>query len=111
MLAAARKLREKQTNAEIILWGHLRNRRFHGFKFKRQFVIEPYIVDFVCLTKKLIIELDGLQHLDNVDYDSDRTNYLECLGFKVIRFWNNQLFNDINAVLEQILFNLTLTGD
>ena len=107
MLEFARKLRKEQTEAETYLWKYLRNRRFHGLKFKRQFVIKPYIVDFACLSKKTIIELDGSQHLDNIEYDINRTNYLETLGFIVVRFWNNEIFNNLKAVLDKI-FNVTL---
>ncbi len=78
----------------------LRNRRLLNYKFKRQFVIKPYIVDFVCLELKLIIELDGSQHNEQVDYE--RTVFLNQQGFKLIRFWNNDLFTNLEGVLEQI---------
>ncbi len=96
----ARKLRKNQTDAEQMLWLQLRNRRFMNYKFRRQFPIEPYIVDFVCLDLKLIIELDGSQH--NEQADSVRTQFLEQQGFKVIRFWNHDVFNYGDAVLEEI---------
>ena len=95
-----RNLRKNQTDAEQILWLQLKNRRLLNHKFRRQFAIEPYITDFVCLDLKLIIELDGSQHNEQVD--SERTKFLNQRGFKVIRFWNNDLFTNLEAVLEQI---------
>jgi crossover junction endodeoxyribonuclease RuvC len=96
----ARNLRKNQTDAEQILWLQLRNRRLLNYKFRRQFAIEPYIVDFVCLELKLIIELDGSQHSEQAD--TERTVFLNQLGFRVVRFWNHDLFNNLEAVLEQI---------
>jgi very-short-patch-repair endonuclease len=98
----ARVLRKNQTNAEQLLWKHLRKRQLLGQKFRRQFPIEPYIVDFVCLELKLIIELDGGQHAEQMDYDQQRSLYLEQRGFKVIRFWNNEMFENIEGVLEAV---------
>jgi len=98
----ARNLRKNQTDAEQILWLKLRNRRFLNVKFRRQFTIEPYIVDFVCLDLKLIIELDGSQHIEQAEFDRERTLFLNQRGFKVIRFWNNDLFTQIEVVLESI---------
>ncbi len=71
-------------------------------KFRRQFPIEPYIADFVCLEPKLIIELDGSQHFDQAAYDNERTDFLEQRGFKVLRFWNNDVFKNTEGVLESI---------
>ena len=96
----ARNLRKNQTDAEKVLWRQLRDRQLLNYKFRRQFVIEQYIVDFVCLDLKLIIELDGSQH--NEEVDSERTLFLTQRGFKVIRFWNNDLFTNLAGVLEQI---------
>jgi len=96
----ARNLRKNQTDAEQVLWLQLRNRRFLNYKFRRQFVIEPYIVDFVCLDLKLIIELDGSQH--NEEVDAERTLFLNQLGFKVVRFWNNDVFTNLEGILEKI---------
>ena len=79
-------LRTNQTEAENRLWYHLRNRRFQGWKFRRQHILEGYIVDFVCLERRLVIELDGGQHADQKAYDNQRTLALEKVGFKVIRF-------------------------
>ena len=102
MKTLARKLRRQATDAERILWRHLRARRMAGYKFRRQFVIEPYIVDFVCLDAKLIVEADGGQHLQQVGEDSKRTGFLESLGYTVMRFWNDEILGDIDTVLEQI---------
>ena len=79
--ALARKLREKSRDAERVLWAHLRDHRMAGYKFRRQFVIEPYIVDFVRLEARLIIEADGSQHLDQRGKDRVRTRYLKSLGY------------------------------
>lgn len=88
------------------MWCFVRNRRLNGNKFVRQYIIEPYIVDFICREKKLIIELDGSHHADAVSYDLERTCYLEGQGYRVLRFWNNEVLNSINSVLERILQSL-----
>ncbi len=98
----ARNLRRFQTKTENQLWFALQGRRFSGYKFRRQRIIGAYIVDFACLRGKLIIELDGSQHLDNQAYDQNRTEFLESLGFKVLRFWNNELICSWNSVLNTI---------
>ncbi|MDI1276937.1 endonuclease domain-containing protein [Methylobacter sp.] len=98
----ARSLRKDQTDAERLLWQKLRNRQLLGVKFRRQFPIEPYIADFVCLELKLIIELDGSQHFDKIAYDHERTDFLKQRGFKVLRFWNNDAFKNTEGVLESI---------
>lgn len=98
----ARELRKKATEAEIELWQLLRNKNFHGFKFRRQHSIGIYIVDFICITKNLIIELDGSIHFDQKNYDENRSQYLKSLGYKVIRFWNNEVLKNPEAVLEEI---------
>ena len=98
----ARTLRTTLTRAEYILWSHLRNRRLQGLKFRRQHPVPPYIVDFVCLESTLIVELDGSQHFVQAPYDKVRDRYLEAVGFKVLRFWNNQLMAETDLVLEEI---------
>jgi len=98
----ARSLRKNQTDAEQIIWLQLRAKRFLNYKFRRQFPIEPYIVDFICLDLKLIIELDGSQHIAQQTADLERTYFLNNRGFKVIRFWNNDVFNNLGAVLESL---------
>jgi very-short-patch-repair endonuclease len=98
-------LRKEPTPAEAKLWAHLRNEQL-GVKFRRQHAIGNYIPDFVCIQKKLIIELDGGQHAGQVEYDEERTKFLESQGYKVIRFWNNDVMNDINGVIRNIQFAL-----
>jgi very-short-patch-repair endonuclease len=88
-----KSLRKLQTDAERVLWYRLRNRNFQNYKFRRQHILCGYIVDFLCLEKKLIIELDGGQHAETNEYDSARTLKLETDGFQVLRFWNNEIFN------------------
>lgn len=102
MKIRSRALRKNQTKAEITLWLSLRKRRFCRFKFRRQHVVGPYIADFICLGKKLIIEVDGSQHLDNQQYDAERSRYLNTEGFRVIRFWNNEVLGQLNNVLNAI---------
>ncbi|ESS70643.1 hypothetical protein MGMO_120c00300 [Methyloglobulus morosus KoM1] len=98
----ARTLRKNQTDVELLLWQQLRNRQLCGYKFRRQFPIAPYIADFACLELKLIIELDGGQHADQISYDNQRRLFLEQRGFKVIRFWNNDVIENTAGVLEAI---------
>ncbi len=98
----AKKLRQQSTDAERMLWKYLRAHRMAGYKFRRQVVIEPYIVDFVCIEARLIVEADGGQHLEQVEDDLQRSVFLESLGYKVIRFWNHEILCDIHFVLEQI---------
>lgn len=104
ILNNAKELRENQTEQEKRLWYELRNRRFFNLKFKRQVPIGNYIVDFLCVEKMLIIELDGGQHNfdKNVSYDNQRTMFLEGLGYKVLRFWNNDINENLEGVLQQI---------
>ena len=97
------ELKKNATNAENRLWYFVRDRRLKGHKFVRQYIIEPYIVDFLCRDKKLIVELDGSHHLDSILYDTERTDYLEMKGYRVLRFWNNEILYDIKHVLERIL--------
>jgi very-short-patch-repair endonuclease len=102
MKSLARKLRQQATDAERMLWKYLRAHRMAGYKFRRQVVIEPYIVDFVCLEARLIVEADGGQHLEQVEGDLKRSVFLESLGYKVMRFWNHEILGDIHTVLERI---------
>ena len=101
LLKISRKLRKTQTPEEIKLWKYLRSKRFQNFKFRRQFPIDKYIVDFVCLSKRLIIELDGGHHNQNAN-DIVRTQYLKNQNFKVIRFWNSEINRNFEFVLEKI---------
>jgi very-short-patch-repair endonuclease len=98
-------LRKNQTPEEERLWYFLRAKRFLGFKFKRQFVIEPYIVDFCCLKKRLVVEVDGGQHNLSAK-DKLRDKFLHDNSFKVLRFWNNEVKNSIESVLEKIYSEL-----
>lgn len=98
----ARQLRANSSDAEIRLWWHLRDRRLGGAKFRRQYPIGPYIVDFVCLDKRLVVELDGGQHSEQVEYDAVRTMFLEREGYRVLRFWNDEVLRETEAVLEVI---------
>ena len=102
----AKLLRKNQTPAETALWNVLRNRKFHGFKFLRQHCLFCYILDFVCIEKKVIIELDGKGHLDQQEYDRTRDDYLCSVGFKTLRFWNHQIFQERDKVLQKIYENL-----
>ena len=99
--AIARKLRKKTTPAERKLWAVLRNDQ-QGVNFRRQHAVGNYIPDFVCIKKKLIIELDGAQHLEQVEYDDARTRFLQTKGYRVIRFWNRDVMNDLKDVLAVI---------
>ncbi|MCE3231015.1 MAG: putative restriction endonuclease-like [Alphaproteobacteria bacterium] len=101
-----KNLRSSQTNAEYLLWYYLRNRNFQGFKFRRQHILQGYIVDFVCLQGKLIIEVDGGQHSEKQDYDDYRTQKLQKDGFQVLRFWNHEVLTNIEGVLEVIMNEL-----
>ncbi|NJM13484.1 MAG: endonuclease domain-containing protein [Synechococcaceae cyanobacterium SM1_2_3] len=98
----ARDLRSHATEAEQLLWRYLRARRFMGLKFKRQKPMGCFIVDFICLEHRLIIELDGGQHADQMDYDQARTLWLESQGFVVLRFWNHDVMKQLEGVLERI---------
>jgi very-short-patch-repair endonuclease len=102
-LNRARQLRRKMTDAERLLWSVLRNRRFAHFKFRRQVPIGSFIVDFVCFDRRLILELDGGQHKRQAQYDAERTRWLEEQGFRVVRIWNHEFFQDRDAV-EELLF-------
>jgi len=102
----ARKLRRSSTDTESRLWLHLKNRNLGGFKFRRQHPIPPYVVDFVCIEQKLIVELDGGQHAEQTAHDAERTAWLESKGFRVIRFWDNDALKQTEVVLEEILRQL-----
>ena len=101
----ARNLRKNLTSQEKTLWNLVKNRQINNRKFRRQVPIGNYIVDFLCKEKSLVIELDGGQHnqLINIDYDNKRTEYLESCGYKVIRFWNNDVDNNLEGVYETLL--------
>ena len=98
----AKQLRKNSTKAEALLWGRLRAKQMHGIKFRRQQPIENYIVDFVSFEKRIIIELDGGQHQMNKKKDNERDRFLAESGFNVLRFWNNDIFENFEGVLEVI---------
>jgi len=102
LLDNAKALRSHLTDAEQKLCYHLRAHRFMGRKFKRQKPMGRYVVDFVCLEERLIIELDGGQHSESVEYDQMRDSWLRSEGYTVLRFWNNELLNEMEGVLERI---------
>ncbi len=105
-LGFAKELRKRSTLMEIKLWHQLRSRRFSGIKFRRQCVLGPYIVDFLSVEKKLVIEVDGGQHYFQKEYDDIRTQFLHSLGYKVIRFWNNEIQYQFESVMEKIYQSL-----
>lgn len=106
----ARELRNNMTKQEQVLWSILRNRSFYGYRFLRQYPIGNYIVDFVCRSEKIIIEIDGGQHneLETIEYDKKRTEFLESKGYRVIRFWNNDIDKNLLGVYRilQTAFNI-----
>ena len=108
----ANKLRKESTPAERKLWSRIRNDQL-GVTFRRQHAVGDYIPDFCSPKAKLVIELDGSQHLEQAEYDEERTKYLESLGYQVIRFWNNDVMNNIDDVLKVIwdLLNEKQKGD
>ncbi|MBA4019618.1 MAG: hypothetical protein C0483_20835 [Pirellula sp.] len=98
----ARELRRKQSETERLVWSHLRGRRFMAHKFRRQVALGSYIVDFVCFDERLVVELDGGQHTLQRPYDAERTAWLESQGYRVLRFWNHEVWRDWDAVAEVI---------
>ena len=99
--ATAKALRRHMTDAEQRLWRHLRAHRLEGAKFKRQQPLGPYVVDFVCFESRLVIEVDGGQHQDS-EADASRDAWLREQGFRILRFWNNDVLANLPAVLETI---------
>ena len=110
MKSQAQQLRHRSTEAELRLWRALRSRQIAGAKFRRQHSVPPFIVDFVCLEKKLVIEVDGGQHLQQAERDGKRTAFLESHGFRVLRFWNHDVLQQTKVVLEVICLALTETN-
>lgn len=109
LLIFAKSMRHTATDAENLIWQLLRNNRFMNLKFRRQHVIKPYIVDFYCHEVGLVIELDGGQHGTDeaIEYDAERTKFLEALGLTVVRYWNHDVLGRTDVVLED-LWNLCL---
>ncbi len=98
-------LRQSQTPQELMLWGKLRNNQL-GFKIKRQYSVGPYVLDFYCPLNKLAIEVDGFQHIENKEYDKQRSDYLSVFNIKVIRFWNNEINTNLEGVILKIIDEL-----
>ena len=99
---SARQLRQHSTDAERTMWSALRDRRLLSYKFRRQHPIGPYVVDFACTRCQIVIELDGGQHADSPE-DAGRTAWLQSHGWRVIRFWNNDVLSNASGVTETIL--------
>ena len=99
----ARELRKNLTDAERLLWSRLRRRQIHGRRFRRQHPIGPFIADFACTEAKLVIELDGGQHVERKDQDAARTRWLAQRGYRILRFWNNEVLSNIDGVLTVIM--------
>lgn len=104
LLIFAKSMRHTATDAEHLLWQILRAKRLMNLKFRRQHVIAPYILDFYCHEIGLVIELDGGQHGtdDVIEYDAERTKFLEALDLKVVRYWNHEVLNQADFVLENL---------
>ncbi len=102
----AKDLSRNMTDAETALWQALRSHQIDGVHFRRQHAIGPYVTDFCSPRKKVIIEVDGGQHLEQEEYDVRRTMFLESLGYKVLRFWNDEVLTDMDLVLERIMFEI-----
>jgi very-short-patch-repair endonuclease len=98
----ARELRTQSTDAERLLWRHLKAKQLEGLKFRRQEQIGRFIVDFVCYEKALILEADGGQHAMEQEKDAERTRWLNAQGFTVLRFWNHEILTNIEGVMETI---------
>lgn len=104
----ARSMRTEMTDVERLLWQSLRYKQLNGHRFRRQHPISSYISDFACIEQKLVIELDGGQHQEQIAYDEQRTEFIEAQGWRVLRFWNNDVLNNLAGVLERIAENLTM---
>ena len=102
----ARQLRRDSTDAEKLVWRALRS-GLPTHKWRRQMPVGPYFVDFACFSERLVIELDGGQHAEAVDYDAARSRYLEAQGYKVVRFWNNDVLGNIDGVIEEVAARLS----
>jgi very-short-patch-repair endonuclease len=107
----ARHMRKTMTRAEVIPWVRLRNRNLGGYRFNRQVAIGPFIVDFLCRARKLIVEVDGTLHEDTKHYDARRTAFLVSKGYHMTHFWNEDVYGDVDDVLQRILERLeNITG-
>ncbi|WP_334191147.1 endonuclease domain-containing protein, partial [Noviherbaspirillum sp.] len=97
----AKTLRKTMTDAEQALWRRLRGNQL-GVKFRRQHPFENYVLDFVCIERRIVVEVDGSQHSEDKPYDDRRSDFLRSAGFQVLRFWNNEVLNQMDAVLQSI---------
>ena len=104
----SKSLRRNQTAAEKKLWQELRSRRCGGYKFRRQYIIDEYVVDFVCISKKLVVEVDGPTHEGREDYDQNRTEHIRKRGYRLIRFSNAEVLDETDAVVEGIFDELNI---
>ena len=104
----ARSLRKNQTEAETKLWDELRSRRCGGFKFRRQYIIDNYVVDFACVAAKLVVEVDGPTHEGREKYDALRTKHISKRGYRVIRFSNADIYDELDAVVEAIFHEIEI---
>jgi len=107
LAAIAKNLRKRPTDAENLLWKHLRAKQIEGLKFRRQEPIGNYVVDFVCYEERLIVEVDGGQHASEIQKDREREDWFKGQGFKVLRFWNNEVLENTEGVLEVITRELS----
>ncbi len=107
--ARARSLRSNMTDVERRLWTALKGKQIAGCRFRRQHPIGAYVADFACIDRMLVIELDGGQHQDQEAYDEDRSRFLKQQGWQVVRFWNNEVLENLDGVLEAILKKLEST--
>ena len=102
LIESARRMRKSPTKAEALLWEHLRAKQLMGFKFRRQHIIQTFIVDFYCPACKLVVEIDGPIHRRQMDYDREREANLLAMGYQVLRFSNQAVINDIGGVITEI---------
>ncbi|MBI3901939.1 MAG: endonuclease domain-containing protein [Nitrosomonadales bacterium] len=106
--ARARSLRHDMTDAERLLWRALRGKQLNGQRFRRQHPIGQYIADFACIEQQIVVELDGGRHQEQLAYDEQRTTFLRLHGWQVLRFWNNDVLNNLDGVLSTIVASLTV---
>ena len=107
----ARELRSNLTDAERCLWQSLKRRQIVGVKFRRQQPIGPFVVDFVCFDPRVVVEVDGGQHAEQLHGDEQRTRWLEAQGYRVLRFWNNDVLGNADGVVERIVEAVRLRID
>ena len=110
LITYAKQMRKEATPAEQRLWKHLRTKQFGGFKFRRQHLIPPYIVDFFCAAHRLVIELDGESHIGKEVYDAEREQFLTQQGLTVLRFWDTEIYENLQDVLAAIEYSLAKQG-